>query len=193
MPAGALDEDICRRSDARRRVLLRAIVYPIDIHVDALILNMSRRGLMGESDAALVPERTVHFSFEDGSYLRGEVRWTRGRRFGARLDRELLLLPSDLETCGDDAESARPRRVPVRAAARLSMSAPPEPATIRNLSRTGMMIEMQTRQPTGRRLLIELGHDYMIAATVRWCDGTRAGVSTDEPISILKLVQQDEG
>lgn len=189
---GAPAEDPCRRSDARRRVLLRAIVHPIDVHADSLILNMSRHGLMGESDAALVAGRTAHFAFEDNSYLRGEIRWTRGRRFGVRLERELLLFPADLETLDDVEVGARPRRVPVRAAARLSMSAPPEPATIRNVSRAGMMLEMQGRQPTGRRLLIELGSDHLFAATVRWCDGKRLGVATDDPVCILALVQPDE-
>ena len=68
------------RKDARKSVLLRATIYPIDVYNDVIIRDLSQTGIMGEADMELIIGQTLHLSVDDKNFQSGTVRWTRGRR-----------------------------------------------------------------------------------------------------------------
>lgn len=197
----ALSEDtadgsggIEKRRHARRSVLLRATVFPIDVYTDVIVRDISERGLMGEADIELSVGQLLHLSFDEKAYHTGSVRWTKGRRFGLALNSELrgTLVPSDLDHGSEDGHMPRARRLSLAIPARLSTGRPPRPATVRNLSQSGMLLDTSSGLLTGQHVLIQLGNRPLIAARVQWSDGGKIGVKSVEPIPTLSLVYADD-
>nr|WP_047166523.1 EAL domain-containing protein [Sphingomonas sp. Y57] len=65
-----------------------------------------------------------------------------------------------------------------------------ETARIRNLSRTGAMIECGTIFRPGEAVTIDLGDGRPIESTIRWANEERFGVAFDEPIEPEQLAPQ---
>ncbi len=65
-----------------------------------------------------------------------------------------------------------------------------EPARVRNLSRTGAMLECGVAFRPGDEVTIDFGDGEPIASVVRWADEERFGVAFDEPIEREQLAPQ---
>jgi hypothetical protein len=61
-------------------------------------------------------------------------------------------------------------------------------ARIRNLSRTGAMIECGSGFAPGTQLALELPDGTRIAGFVRWADSDRFGVAFDEPVEVEQVM-----
>lgn len=179
-----------RRSSQRRAVLLRASIYPIDVFSDVIIRDASRTGLMGEADAELAIGQTVHLSVDDAAYHSGVVRWTRGRQFGLDLPNALAIFEPQMSAVdhGDrEGHSPRAGRVKLKVSARLSAGRPPRPATVRNISGMGMLLDTSPGLLQGQHVVVRVGNCPVIYGRVQWSRDGKIGVKAVAPISVLSV------
>jgi hypothetical protein len=170
-----------QRGQKRFRVLLQASIFPIDSVDDVTVHNLSDQGLMAETDVPLAVGQIVHLSFDGTTHRSGVVRWTSGRRFGLHLEGYSgAPHPLDeIESNTDTDQQSRPVRLSLNIPARMSSGRPGRPAMVRNLSRSGMLIETSPGLRIGQNLLIKIGRQTPIAARIRWSQTGRIGVSAE--------------
>jgi len=173
------------RRDARKSVLFRATIYPVDVYADVIIRDVSQTGVMGESDIEMHIGQTIHLSADEKSFHPGVVRWTRGRKFGLQFDEAQSLFGiGDLDLQHGDIEGQQPRaeRIALSISARLAFGRPPRPATVRNISRFGMQLVSSSGFAPGQCLLIKVSHDPPIHGRVQWSKDGSIGLKSFEPI-----------
>ena len=182
-----------QRQHPRHTVFLQASVYPIDTYRDILIRDVSQTGLSGEADVELGIGQSVHLSFDEKAYFTGIVRWTRGRRFGMEF-MDAVTFPVGVHVDHGFAIGHRPRavRTSLNLTARLNTGRPPRPATVRNVSRLGMLLDTGIGLATGQHLLVRMGKRALVSGRVQWARGGRLGVQTNQEISALQLVYCDD-
>jgi hypothetical protein len=179
-----------RRRDPRQRVLLQASIYPVTQCGEVTIRNASQTGLMGETDLHLEIGQTLHLSFDDANHHSGVVRWTRGRRFGLALDGALehLADADQLDGAVADGQAPRARRIELNLKARLMTGPGSRTAMVKDVSRSGMLLDNIHCLKVGQQLLVQLRDRAPILGTIQWCAGSRAGLRTAGRIATLRLV-----
>ena len=183
-----------QRRHARRAVLLDASIYPIDFFSDVVIHNVSSNGFMGEADVELSVDDVLHLSLDEKAYQTGTVRWTDGVHFGVSFACPLARTGAgdEIEVGTLEGQKPRARRSTLNIPGRLSLGRPPQPATVRNLSQSGMLLETDPGLVKGQQILVKLGDRSPVAGRVQWHDAGRIGVETAEPIGILSLVYSND-
>ena len=178
-----------KRSETRQRVLLRAQLYAINRQADVYISDISRSGLRGSADIALYVDQTVFISLDDMTHCSGTVRWTQDRRFGVKFGQLLDMLPAGAQTdIGKMPDhQARMPRIPTRLKAKISLCNWSCGAKIRNVSKSGMMIETDVPLITNEQLFINLSNGKILTAAVRWVEGDRVGIQLANPVSLLQF------
>ena len=58
------------------------------------------------------------------------------------------------------------------------------PAMIRNISRTGALVEGLWNVPSGTIFRVELGERQPVTATARWCKENRMGLEFSRPLEL---------
>ncbi len=84
----------------------------------------------------------------------------------------------------------RDPRVAVLRSATVRSARGTESCRVRNLSRSGAMIECSIGFRDGDAVQIDFGDSHWVDASVRWADEERFGVAFDEPIEIEQLTPQ---
>jgi hypothetical protein len=179
-----------QRRHPRRPVTMDALIYPIDFFCDVVIQNVSSAGFMSETDVELDVGEIVHLTLDDKGYQTATVKWTEGRQFGAFFE-----IPLARDGAGDEMDSGtsenhrpRQRRIAMQVPARVCLGRPVQPAVVRNLSQSGMLLEVDPGLLKGQRVLVKLGNRPLIAGSIKWTEQGRVGVASVEPIGILSLV-----
>lgn len=182
-----------QRRHRRHSVLMKATVYPIDLYRDVIIQDASRTGLMGEADIELEVGQTVHVSLNERDHYTGVVRWTQGRQFGVDLRDELTLagLSERIDHGSAIGHGPRAERVRLSLPARLHTGQSPRPGTVRNLSRTGMLLETVEGLLPGQQILIRVGGWGLISGRVQWSREGRIGIMTKVDVPILQMLYQE--
>jgi hypothetical protein len=126
------DEDVLadpseRRVDPRRKVLLKAEVFPILGYADLKIVNASKTGFAAETTALLQPSHPLIFAVEGNDFYQGTIRWVRGRRFGVDMADALAILgySDEVDPGFLLSHQPRPRRYSVDLRAALLLAPPP--------------------------------------------------------------------
>jgi hypothetical protein len=182
------------RRHPRRAVYLDAWVYPIDFLSDVVIQNVSTNGFMGEADVELTVGETLHLTLDDRAYQTGSVRWTDGRHFGVEFETHLARMSDgeDMDFGSSEDHRPRPRRAIMSIPAQLCLGRSGQPATVRNLSQSGMLLESESQLSAGQHVLVKLGDRSPVAAVVKWRSDQHIGVETAEPVGILSLVYSSD-
>lgn len=183
-----------QRRHPRRTVFLDAAIYPIDFFSDVIIHNVSANGFMAVADVELTVGEILHLTLDDKAYQTGTVRWTEGRQFGASFDTPLARAGAGDELdCGSlEEHKPRLRRATMQIPARLCLGRNVQPATVRNLSQSGMLLDTDPGLATGQHILVKLGNRPPVAGRVQWHDDGRIGVHSAQPIGILSLVYSSD-
>ncbi|NIJ25214.1 PilZ domain-containing protein [Sphingomonas japonica] len=179
-----------RRRAKRTSVFLQATVYPIDVFSEAWVHDVSMAGLKGETDVELAVGQTLHVTTDEKAYHTGVVKWTAGRLFGFSLPGAAAIFgqASDIIDHGDDeGHHPRPYRIDTDLTARLLGGRAPRPATVRNLSSGGMLIETSPGLLPGQHLVVRIGNSPAIYGRVQWRSANLVGLRSDTPISVPTL------
>lgn len=174
-----------RRRAARASVFLPATIFFVERVVEARIQNASATGLLGEADVELTIGQQVHFSFESRTYHPGLVQWTTGRRFGLSLANALAHTTGQTKTWQEDSGNyeARAVRVAIDVPANLYLSKPPRPATVRNISATGMLLDCGPDLRPGQQLLVSLKGRGCVIGRVQWVEAGKAGFRSEASLA----------
>ena len=181
------------RSEERRRVLLRALVHAIEQKGDVYVDDLSRHGLRGNINISLTVGQRVFVSLDDVTHCSGTVRWAQGHRFGMNFDVPLPVMPSNLETDAGTKPGHQERTTRMRTnfVGKIYICSPPHLAKIRNVSKSGMMVETDMPLDTDQRLLVSLVNGSIMTAEVRWATNARIGVRLFSPVSVLQFTYGD--
>lgn len=184
-----------KRSEMRRLVILNAYLHPITQHGHAHVVNLSRTGLRGVTDVALTVGQPVVASLDDITHCSGAVRWIDQRRFGMQFDTILDSLPvcSQQDIGSNATQKERHPRITTNLTAKIRLCDQSFPAKIRNISKSGMMVDSELKLSAGQQLFIKLSNNKFVPAEVAWSDGNRTGVRLNSPISILQFTYGDLG
>jgi len=187
-------EPLERRVDPRRKVSLKAEILPVSDYADIKIVNASRTGFGGETAVSLEAKRPLIFSVEKNQFHQGSVRWAKGKKFGVDLEDALGILgySSDVDTGFLTRHAPRPRRYPVDLAGRVVVESSFRRATVRDISQSGMRLEVEAKLDVGQHVLIRLPDRPLILAFVRWQANQMVGVETAERMQTLRLVYASE-
>ena len=170
-----------RRRAARTSVFLPATIFLVDRLVEIRIHNASSTGLMGEADAELSIGQQVHRSLGSTSYFEGVIKWTTGRKFGLALANALTLITGQKTSWqeSDGVHEGRAVRVPLDVPAQLCLSRPPRPATVRNISETGMLLDSGPDLRPGQPLIVAIRGRGCVHGRVQWTVGGKAGFRSE--------------
>ncbi len=177
-----------KRNEARQRVFLRAQLHAVERQGDVHVTDLSRSGLRGKSDIDLNVGQAVFVSLDNLTHCSGIVRWTQDHRFGLKFCKLLDVLPTDSQTDIGNMPDHQQRmpRTPTNLNAKISLSSWSCGAQIRNISKSGMMLETELLVTTNQQLLVNLSDGRILTADVRWMEGDRVGVHLANPVSILR-------
>lgn len=176
-----------RRQAARRAVYLRATIYPIDVFSDARICDISATGARGEAEVELAIGQTLHITTDEKTYHTGKVKWTLDRQFGLDWsDAVAALSECSTEIDHGNAEGHYPRasRVKIDLSARLVGGRPPRPATVRNLSPCGMLLDTSPGLKPGQHIIVKIGNAPPVYGRTQWSEGSRIGFKAHTPICV---------
>jgi hypothetical protein len=166
-------------------------MYAIEFFSEVTIHNVSANGFMGEADVELTVGETLHLALDEKAFQTGTVRWTEGHIFGVSFDSPLARIGAgddELHYGTSPEHKPRARRTPPNIPARLSLGRPGEPAAVKNLSQSGMLLATSANLQAGQHILVKLGDRSPVAAVVRRCKDGHVGIETAEPVGILSLV-----
>lgn len=189
------DEELVtsKRGETRQRVLLRAQLHAVDRQSDVHVTDLSRSGLRGTTDIAVYVGQKIFISLDDVTHCSGTVRWTQDRRFGVKFCNLLEVLPTtqanDLGKLPGHQERAP--RIATNLKAKISICSWSCNAKIRNVSKSGMMVEAGVPLIKDQQLLVNLSDGKILTADVRWVEGDRIGIQLASPISILRFTHGD--
>lgn len=184
-----------KRKESRQRVLLRADIHVVRLQSDLMVTDISRNGLRGATDVTLRIGQPAYVSLDDMTYIAGSIRWVKDGRFGMKFSKLHDLPPERGYTNRDNLPSFHERmpRTPIHLEAKLCLSGWSSAARIRNVSKTGMMIETDLPVSPEQQLLVNLSDGKILDATVKWVEGERVGIQLAAPVSILQLTYGDLG
>jgi len=177
------------RREARQRVLLRAHIHAIDHQGDIRVTDLSRSGMRGVTDLRLGIDQSIFVSFDDVTHYLGNIRWTHDRRVGVKFAKRLELLPDNLTMDTGILPSYREQAPPIvrNLLAKITLSNASATARIRNVSKSGMMIETDMRLNADKQVLISLSDGKICMASVKWVEGDRVGIQLSSPASVLQF------
>ncbi|MFC3579282.1 PilZ domain-containing protein [Sphingomonas hylomeconis] len=177
----------------RKAVYLRATIYPIDVFADARIQDLSATGARGRADVELAIGQTLHLTLDERSYHTGQVKWTRNRNFGFAVPHAAAIfgiLPADMDHGSVEGHRPRSPRIKVDIAARLVGGRPPQPAIIRNISASGILLNTSPGISPGQHLVVQVDDAPTLYGRVQWSDAGRIGLKTQQTLSETILARQ---
>jgi PilZ domain len=182
-----------KRSEIRRLVILKAYLHLVEQNGHAHVVNLSRTGLRGVTDISLNVGQKLFVSLDDLTHCVGSVRWIDNRRFGLRFETALDMLPDyqQNEPGLVASHKERPPRITTNLIAKIKLCGDPYLAKIRNISKSGMMVDTEMALVAGQFLFVKLSNNKIVSAEVIWSEGSRSGVRLISPISILQFTYGD--
>lgn len=182
-----------KRREERQRVLLRAQLHAVDRQSGVYVTDLSRSGLRGTTDIKLFVGQMVFISLDDFTHCVGTVRWTDDRRFGLKFNKMLDVLPAERHSDFgmQPGQQERMPRIPTSLKAKISLCEWSCGSKIRNVSKSGMMVETELPLIKDQQLFINLSDGKILTADVRWVEGDRVGIQLVSPVSLLQFTYGD--
>ncbi len=187
--AADLADFASRRREVRQRVLLSARLHPVERQSPMVVTNLSRHGLRATADIEVVSGQRLFVTLDDLTHCLGTVRWTQNKRFGLQFDKPLDILPPASEADEGTMPAHLPRvpRITMHWNGTLAFCQPTHEAKIRDVSKSGMMVETVEPLLPDQNLLVQMSNGTIVAASVRWTEGEHAGIQLSCPVSLLQF------
>jgi hypothetical protein len=178
-----------RRGDLRRKVLLRAELYPVLGYAEMQVKNVSKSGLAAETSASLQVAQPLLISLDGNKYHLGVVRWVRGRRFGLSLEDAFAIfgLHDEVDSGLVRGHKIRSRRHSIEVAGRIALGFRGYDCIVRDVSQSGMRLECNAMLSVRQQVLVKLKDRPIVLGSVQWCDEGMVGIQAAERIPTLRL------
>lgn len=192
-PDGDNIQSRSKRREVRQRVLLCADIHVVQMQSDFMITDIARNGLRGATGVPLRIGQSAYVSLEGMTYIAGRIRWAKDGRFGMTFAKLDNMLPDDAHASPSHVPTYQEsmRQAPNRVRARLCLTSWSSAVRIRNVSKTGMMIETDLPVTSEQQLLVGLSDGKILDAAVKWVEGEHVGIQLAAPVSILQLTYGD--
>lgn len=187
-PDALLGDTPSMRNEDRHRVLLRAHVHVVRLQSDVIVTEISRSGLRGKAEADLRVGQAVYICLDGLTQVAGSVKWVQDGRFGMKFSKLLGVTPECWNAAPGhlpDDEDRMPLATPFLA--KITISRWSSAACVRNVSKSGMLVEGEITVTPQQQLFISLSDGRTFDATVRWVEGNRAGIQLATPVFILPM------
>jgi hypothetical protein len=184
-----------RRTQERHVKILRVGVLVVDGRRElCLIRNISAGGLMAHVYSPVKAGQQVTVELKTHDPIPGRIAWIKdsnaGVAFDAPADIEALLAnPSTL----DNGWRARSPRIEVDRAAVVRIDGVPSPASIRDISQSGVKIETEAKLVIDGDVVITPEGFRPLAGVTRWQEDGRAGIVFNEVIRLNELIAWIKG
>lgn len=178
-----------RRGHSRSVAVLKAAKLVCGREHLCLIRNISPAGLMADMHQPMPPGTPLVVLLTESLPQPGTVIWTRGETMGIRFDHEIDVTDVLAELIRAPQERrARLPRFDVDAWARLRVGARVFSIRLRNISQGGARIRIHGLNSPEPAVLSMNGF-RSIEGVIRWCHGTHAGISFNQPLGLRQLMQ----
>jgi hypothetical protein len=179
-----------RRQERHIRILRVGVLFFDGRRELCLIRNISSGGLMAHVYSAVTPDEPVTVELKTNQQVRGRIAWASGSDAGIAFDApvdivELLANPPVLNN------GWRPRspRVEVERAATLRCGARTRWVKTRDISQSGIKLEVDQPLEIGSDVVLTLEHLGAIAGVVRWQDEAVCGIEFNQLIPFGELIE----
>ena len=178
-----------RREERHIRILRVGLLFFDGRRELCLIRNISSGGLVAHVYSKVAPSDRVTVELKTNQQVTGAVAWVEGSdagiAFGDAVDIvELLANPPVL----DNGWRPRSPRVEVDRAATLRAGSRTRWGRTRDISQSGVKIEVDQPLEIGSAVVVTLEHLGPIAGVVRWQDGSICGVEFNQLIPFGELI-----
>lgn len=179
-----------RRGQERHLKILRVGILVMDGRRElCLIRNISAGGVMAHLYSNVQPGQRVSVELKSHQQIDGRVVWVREANAGIAFDNpvdigELLANPPVL----DNGWRARSPRVEIDRIARVRAGASTLWADARDISQSGVKIEIEQPLHVGAEVVITLEDFRPIAGVVRWQSGRTCGIEFNGLIPLRELI-----
>lgn len=192
-PDGDIIQSRSKRRESRQRVLLCADIHVMQMQSDFMVTDIARNGLRGATSVPLRIGQSAYVSLEGRTYIAGRIRWAKDGRFGMTFSKLDNMLPDAAHGGAGHVPSYQKSfpQAPNRVSARLCLTSWSSAVRIRNVSKTGMMIETDLPVTSEQQLLVALSDGKILDAAVKWVEGEYVGIQLAAPVSILQLTYGD--
>lgn len=173
-----------RRQESRFSAFQRTVWLQVDSYeIQLLLNNLSLHGASGRVTSPLVEGQRLNLVFENGHGVGGTVRWVKGDVVGIQFSAPLaidLLEGSHMST----VKCVRERRYSVARKATILHDSASRPALIRNVSRSGLLVQISFALMPGRWIELRCGTLEPLQCQIRWSQRVNAGLLLASPISL---------
>ena len=178
-----------RRGHSRSVAVIKAAKLVCGREHLCLIRNISPAGLMADMHRPMPPGTPLVVLLTESLPQSGTVIWTRGETMGIRFDHEIDVTDVLAELIRAPQERrARLPRFDVDAWARLRVGARVFSIRLRNISQGGARMRIHGLNSPEPAVLSMNGF-RSVQGVIRWCHGTRAGISFNQPLGLRQLMQ----
>ena len=153
------------------------------------VRKLSRRGAVLHTDTPVSVGQHLSFELMNGRAIGGTVSWVRGTevilRFAADLD---VLGVVAAELASQPGERRRMPRIELDGVARLRIGPRVVDAALVDISPGGVKLALGAALDPGAAATLELPGFRPLAATLRWCEGGRAGLLFDRELGWQEMM-----
>lgn len=154
-----------------------------------LIRKISAGGAVLHVDSPAAEGRRMELELETGEHLGGTIVWCRGSELGLRFDEPIDVLPILARALvSQPGERRRMPRVEIACPALLECAGHTELVTTRDIAQGGAKIDTPFPLEEGTKIVLTPEGLRPIEGTVRWMQGSTAGISFQPELAWQELI-----
>jgi hypothetical protein len=181
-----------RRADERHLTLFRVGSVLVEGRRElCLVKNISAGGALIRAYCRLQPDLELRIELKEQQPIAGRVNGVNGTDAGITFDERVDVV--DLLKSNGDGPRPRMPRVEVRCMVFVREGATTNRATLLNISQGGMSIDSENSLTVGAEVTATLPGMTPQAAVIRWCEGSRYGISFNAVLSLAGLTEWLQG
>jgi hypothetical protein len=177
-----------RRADERHLTLFRVGSILLEGRRElCLVKNISAGGALIRAYCRLKPDVELRIELKEQQPISGRVNWVKGTDAGITFDEPVDIV----DLLKSSAKGPRPRmpRVEVRCIVSVREGATTNRTTLLNISQGGMSVESENGLTPGAEVTVSLPGLPPLAAVIRWCEGSRYGISFNTVLALAALTE----
>lgn len=178
-----------RREDFRHLTIYRvAKILRADDAGLWRVKNMSDRGMLLATDAAITPNEKLQIVLSETITLSGRVVWSGDGQCGVMFDQPICAGETLRQLVAErETKNYRPLRLQVRCPARLLVESDEKAIVVTSISQFGIGFAHEQELPEAARVDLALTDSRWRSGTIRWSHDGMAGLCLASPFALPEL------